>query len=69
MKADNTKLINNTTIALSTSGQLSLVVGILRGLSAALRCDGDEGFRGGTRGHGWRGPLIGGCTGCVGDRC
>lgn len=44
------------------------MVGVLRGLGAALCCDGDEGF-GGTAGGHWRGrPLIGGSTGGVGDR-
>lgn len=43
----------------------SLVVGVLRGLGAALSCDGDEGFGGGARWHWGRVLLV---IGRVGDR-
>lgn len=57
-----------TETASTSSGQTFLVIGILRGLSAALCCDGDEGFGSTAGGHWGRGPLIGGSTGSVGDR-
>lgn len=43
----------------------SLVVGVLRGLGAALGRDGDEGFGGGAGWHWRRGLFV---IGCVGDR-
>lgn len=52
----------------TSSGQASLVVGVLRGLCAALCCDGDEGLGGAARGDRRRRPLIGGSAGGVGDR-
>lgn len=55
-------------MASTSSGQTFLVIGVLRGLGAALCCDGDEGFGGTAGGHWGRGPLIGGSTGSVGDR-
>ena len=36
----------------------AVLVGVLRGLRAALRRDRDQGFGGGPRGHGWRRLLV-----------
>ena len=51
----------------------SLVVSVLHGLSAALGCDGDEGFGGGAGGHWGRVLLVSGRVGdswkCQTDRC